>query len=77
MYRIPRIQPTEHKKCNKQKCPSNEASIPLRRGKEIITGGRGRERPYLSGRGEGREEKGNTIRNGGGGDRREAQRAKK
>ena len=38
-YRILMIQPTDHKKCNKQKGPSEDASIPLRMGKEIIMGG--------------------------------------
>jgi hypothetical protein len=37
-YRITRIQPTDHKKFNKQKGLSDEVSIVLRRGKEIITG---------------------------------------
>jgi hypothetical protein len=41
-YRVPRTQPTDSKKRNKQKGPSEEASIPLRIGKEIITGGRGK-----------------------------------
>ena len=61
-YRIPRIQPTDHKRSvfNKQKGPSEEASIPFRRGKEIITGGRGREGPGLVR--EKREERGNKIR---------------
>jgi hypothetical protein len=49
MYRIPTIQSTEHKKDNKQKSPSEEASIPLGREKKTITGGRGRD---LGGRGE-------------------------
>jgi hypothetical protein len=39
------MQPTDHKKCNIKKCPSEHGSIPLRRGKEIITGDRGREGP--------------------------------
>jgi hypothetical protein len=43
-HRIPRIQPTDHKKYNKQKCPSG-VSTPLRRGKEIIMRGRGTEGP--------------------------------
>jgi hypothetical protein len=41
--RIPRIHPTEIKKFNKQEDPSENASIPLRSGKKIITGRRGRE----------------------------------
>jgi hypothetical protein len=44
-YRNPRIQPIDHKKCKKQKGLNEDASIPLRRGKKIITGGRGREGP--------------------------------
>jgi hypothetical protein len=42
-YRMPRIQPTDHKKCNRQKYPSKDASTQLTRGKEIIAGGEGRE----------------------------------
>ena len=45
MYRGPRIQPIDHKTYNKQKGPSEDVSILLRRGKKIITGGRGREGP--------------------------------
>ena len=37
-YKIPRIQPTDHKKCNKQKCPSEEVSIPV--GREKAEGGK-------------------------------------
>jgi hypothetical protein len=33
-HRIPRIQPTDYKKFNKQKGPSKDASITLRRGGE-------------------------------------------
>ena len=43
MYRIPRIQPTDSKKFNKKEGQSEDVSNPLRRGKEIIIGGRGRE----------------------------------
>jgi hypothetical protein len=43
MYRTPRIKHIDYKKFNKKEGPSNDASIPLRRGKKIITGGRGRE----------------------------------
>jgi hypothetical protein len=51
-----------------------DAIVPLRRGKEIILGSRGRERPGWESRGwHGRESK---IRYGGT-DRREAQRAKR
>jgi hypothetical protein len=52
MYRIPRIQSTELKKVNKQKGPSEDASIPLEREKKTITGGRD-----LGGRGEGKGKK--------------------
>ena len=31
-WKIFRIQPTNHKKCNKQKCPSKDILIPLGRG---------------------------------------------
>jgi hypothetical protein len=37
------IQLTDHMKFNKQKGLSEDASIPLRRGNEIIMGCRGRE----------------------------------
>jgi hypothetical protein len=50
------LQPAECKKCEKQKCPREDASTPLRSWKEIIMGGRRRE-------GSGRER-------GGGGERR-------
>ena len=40
-YRIPKIQSPDYKKCNKQKGPSEDASIPLRRGKN--NNGRQRE----------------------------------
>jgi hypothetical protein len=43
--RIPRIKPTDHKKLNNQEGPSEEASIPFRRGSKIITGCRGRDKP--------------------------------
>lgn len=36
---------TEFKKANKQKGPTEDNSVPHRRGKETITGGRGREGP--------------------------------
>ena len=45
MYRIPRIQPIELKKFNKQEGQSEDVSISLTRGKEIIIGGRGKEGP--------------------------------
>jgi hypothetical protein len=44
-YRVLRTQPTDPKKCNKQKGLSKDSVIPFRRGKEIIMGGRGKERP--------------------------------
>jgi hypothetical protein len=50
-YRIARRQHTDCKKCDKQKCPSEDASIPRRKRKEIIMGGRGGGRD-LGGRGE-------------------------
>jgi hypothetical protein len=53
------IHPTDCKKFNKQKCPSEEAAIPCRRGKEIILGSRGREEPGWKRGGDG---KGNRIR---------------
>ena len=43
--RIPRIQPIDCKKLNKEKYPSEDALIPLRRGKKITTVGRVREGP--------------------------------
>jgi hypothetical protein len=43
------IQLTDCKKCNKQKCPIEKASIPLRGGKEIIMGGRRRGRSEWEG----------------------------
>ena len=68
-YRIPRIQPTDHKKCNKQKCPSEEVSTTLRTEKEIIMRGRGRE-------GTEREGERGTGSDMGEGNRGKAQRAK-
>jgi hypothetical protein len=75
-YRVPRTQPTDSKKRNKQKGPSEEASIPLRIGKEIITGGRGKGGSRWERAEWGGGEKGETGSDMGGGDRREAQRAK-
>jgi hypothetical protein len=60
-YRIPIIYPTDHK-LNKKEGPSKDVSIPLRRGKKIIMGSRGRERPEWE-RGGGRE-RGSRIRYG-------------
>ena len=37
-YRIAKIKPTEFKKFNKQKCPNENASIPLGRENKIIMG---------------------------------------
>jgi hypothetical protein len=60
LARIPRIQSTELKKVNKQKGPSEDASISLGRKKKIIIGDRGREGSgWKMGVG---EEKGNMIR---------------
>ena len=38
-YRIPKIQPTELKKVNKLKCPSEDTLVPLGREKKAITSG--------------------------------------
>ena len=70
---LSRIQPTDHKKCNKQKGPSEDALILLRREKEIIMVGIGNEGPGWE-RG-GVCEKGNRI--GYRRKRREAQRARR
>ena len=43
MYRTPRIKHIDYKKFNKKEGPSNDVSIPLRTGKKIITGGKGRD----------------------------------
>ena len=61
--KIPRIQPTYCKKFNNKEGPSEDASIPLRRGNKIITGGRGRVGPGSEMGVE--EEKGMVVRNGG------------
>jgi hypothetical protein len=53
-YRIPRLQSTELKKVNKQKDPSEDASISFGRETKIIMEGRGRKGP---GWGRRREEK--------------------
>jgi hypothetical protein len=39
MCRIPKTQPTELKKVNKVKCPSEDASVPLGREKKATTRG--------------------------------------
>ena len=44
-YRIPMIQPRNHKKFNKKEGPSEDASVPLRMGNKIIMGGSEREGP--------------------------------
>ena len=54
-YRIPMIQPIDHKQYNKMEGPSEDASIPLRRGNKIIVAGRGKRN--LGSRGEGREKR--------------------
>ena len=56
---MPMIQSTDHKELNKKKSPSEDASIPLRRGKKIIMGGRGKDRLGWE-----REKKRNRIRYG-------------
>jgi hypothetical protein len=38
---MPKIQSTELKKLNKLRCPSDDTSIPLGRGKEAIRNGEG------------------------------------
>jgi hypothetical protein len=43
--RIPTLQLTDHMKLNKKEDQSVDASILLRRGNKIITGGRGRKGP--------------------------------
>jgi hypothetical protein len=42
---MPRIQSIELKKVSKQKGPSEDASVPLKREKKEIAGSRGREGP--------------------------------
>jgi hypothetical protein len=70
-YRISKIQPRDCKKFSKQKGPSEDTSIPLRRGKGIIKGGRGRECPGWEKWGGGKRGIGSGT--GGWGGRREAQ----
>ena len=41
--RIPTIKLSDNMKLNKKECQSTDTSIPLRRGKQIILGGSGRE----------------------------------
>jgi hypothetical protein len=43
LYRILIIQLKDSKKFNKKEGPSEDASIPLRRGNKIIMGGKGRD----------------------------------
>ena len=45
MYRTPRINHIDYKKFSKKEGPSNDASIPFRKGNKIITGGRVKEGP--------------------------------
>lgn len=52
MYRLSRIQPTELKKVNKQKGPSESTSIPLGRGNEVVIGGRRNDRSWWESEGE-------------------------
>jgi hypothetical protein len=68
-------QLTDHVKFNKKESPSVATSIPLRKGNKIITRGRGREGPGWE-RETGGEKRGKG-RWGAGGDRREAQKAKR
>ena len=56
-YRIPRIKSTELKKVNKQKGPSEDASIPLRRKRKAITEGQGSKWPGWKRREEGKRRK--------------------
>jgi hypothetical protein len=58
------IHSTDPKKLNRKEGPSEDVSIPLRRGKKIIMGHRGREGPeWMSRRGNG-----GRSRNGGEGE---------
>ena len=73
-YRTPRIKHIDYKKFNKKEGPSNDVSIPLRQGKKIITGGKGREGPgWKRVRGEEKWGTGSGI----GGDRRHVQKARR
>jgi hypothetical protein len=67
------IQSTDHKELNKKKSPSEDASIPLRRGKKIIMGGREREGPGRRVKGEGQRGAGSDMRR----NKRKAQKAKR
>jgi hypothetical protein len=67
--RIPMIQLTDPMKLNKKEGSSVDNSIPLRRRNKIIMGGRRRERTGWGG--------GSGTGSGMGGDRREAQRARR
>jgi hypothetical protein len=59
---IPKIQPTELKKVNKLKCPSEDTLVPLGREKKAITSGEGEREGWreggMEGRREGRREEG-------------------
>ena len=59
-YRIPKIQPTELKKINELKCPSEEASVPLGREKKATTSEEGERN--LGGKEDGGWGEGNMIR---------------
>ena len=61
LYRIHKIPSTELKKLNKLKCPSEGASVPLRREKKAITSGEGGRE---EGRKGGREELGRECGQG-------------
>ena len=50
------IQLIDHMKFNKKGVPNDNASIPLRREKKIITGGRGKEGPGSEREGEGKKQ---------------------
>ena len=68
------IQHTNRRKLNKEEDPNMDYSIPLRRGKKIIMGGRRREEP---GQERGKREEMGRQNQVWGKDRREAQRARK
>jgi hypothetical protein len=60
------IHPTDPKKLNNKEGPSEDASIPLRRGNKIIIGGREKEELWWEKGGEGGN--GDKIRYGGQGE---------
>ena len=57
------IHPTDSKKLNKMGGPSEDSSIPLRRGNKIVMGDRGREGSQWEMRGE-EKNQGNRVRYG-------------